>query len=240
MRFIVVDAADARGSVAVFSDAELLFMEAHTSEEDYSSWLLPAVKRALFSCSLSLSQLDGYAVCAGPGSFTGLRVGLTTVKAWAEIHRKPIAAVSRLEALAVGGQHIHEQLVATFVDARRNQVFAALYERSVDGLALAGEEAVTRLEDFVARVEEESKGQAVRWVTPDAELLEALPDWGVRGAKGHVVERAAPPFALRLGQLAYRKFRKGETSDALSLDANYVRRSDAEVFWKGNKSAFKA
>src|SRR5438552_6456154 len=196
MRFIVVDTADARGSVAVFNDAELLSMEAHSSDEDYSSWLLPAVKRAFSSCSLSLSQLDGYAVCAGPGSFTGLRVGLTTVKAWAEIHTKPIAAVSRLEALAESDQPIEERLVATFMDARRSQVFAALYARSVDGLVLAGEEAVTPLEDFVARVERESKGQPVRWVSPDAELLEALPDWQVLGAKGHVVERAAPPFAL--------------------------------------------
>jgi len=239
MRFIVVDSADTRGSVAVFNNAELLFVEAHSSDEDYSSWLLPAVKRAFSSCSLSLSQLDGYAVCAGPGSFTGLRVGLTTVKAWAEIHRKPIAAVSRLEALA-GGQLVQEQLVAAFLDARRKQVFAALYARSVDGLALVGEEAVTPLEDFVARVEGESKGKAVRWATPDAELLEALPTWQVLGAKGHVVEYAATPFALRLGQLAYRKFQTGETTDALFLDANYVRRSDAEVFWKGNRSAFKA
>jgi tRNA threonylcarbamoyladenosine biosynthesis protein TsaB len=240
MRFIVVDTADARGSVAVFNDAERLSMEAHSSDEDYSSWLLPAVKRALSSCSLSLSQIDGYAVCAGPGSFTGLRVGLTTVKAWAEVHAKPIAAVSRLEALAVGGQPIQEQLLATFMDARRNQVFAALYARSVDGLALAGDEAVTPLEDFVARVEEESKGQPVCWVTADAELLDPLPAWQVLAAKGHVVERVAPPFAVHLGQLAYRKFRKRETTDGLSLDANYVRRSDAEVFWKGNKSAFKA
>ncbi len=240
MRFIVVDTADARGSVAVFNDAELLSMEAHSSDEDYSSWLLPAVKRAFSSCSLSLSQLDGYAVCAGPGSFTGLRVGLTTVKAWAEIYTKPIAAVSRLKALTVGGQPIQEQFVAAFMDARRNQVFAALYASSVDGWALVGDEAVTPLQDFVARVEGESARQPVRWVTPDTELLEALPDWQVFAAKGHVVECVAPPFALRLGQLAYRKFRKGATTDALSLDANYVRRSDAEVLWKGNKSAFKA
>lgn len=240
MRFIVVDTADARGSVAVFNDAKLLFIEAHSSDEDYSSWLLPAVKRALSSCSLSLSQLDGYAVCAGPGSFTGLRVGLTTVKAWAELYTKPIAAVSRLEALAERGLPIPERFVATFLDARRNQLFAALYAPSNAGLALAGDEAVTPLEDFVARVEGESNGQAVRWVTPDAELLDALPAWHVLEAKGHVLERVAPPFALRLGQLAYRKFRKQETTDGLSLDANYVRRSDAEVFWKGNKPAFKA
>src|SRR6266446_1838262 len=168
MRFIVVDTADTRGSVSLFGKTELISVEAHSTDEDYSSWLLPAVHRLLANSSLSLAELDGYAVCAGPGSFTGLRVGLTTVKAWAEIYGKPIAAVSRLEALAVGGQPIEEQSVATFLDARRNQVFAALYACSVDGPALVGEEAVTPLEDFVARVEVESKGQPVRWVTPDA------------------------------------------------------------------------
>ena len=92
MRFIVLDTADARGSVALFENNGLIRIEAHSNEEDYSSWLLPAVHRVLSPSGLSLSELDGYAVCAGPGSFTGLRVGLTTVKAWSEIYGKPIAA----------------------------------------------------------------------------------------------------------------------------------------------------
>ena len=99
MDFLLLDTADARGCVAVFRDAQLLATLPHPAAEDFSSWLLPAVHRALAQNRLSLGSLDGYAVCSGPGSFTGLRVGLTTVKAWAEIYRKPIAAVSRLEAL---------------------------------------------------------------------------------------------------------------------------------------------
>src|ERR1700722_12922142 len=100
MRFIVVDTADARGSVSIFDQREVLSLETHSTDEDYSRWLLRSVHRVLAHSSLSLAELDGYAVCAGPGSFTGLRVGLTTVKAWAEIHGKPIVALSRLEALA--------------------------------------------------------------------------------------------------------------------------------------------
>src|SRR5258707_12355293 len=97
MRFIVVDTADTRGSVSLFGKTELISVEAHSTDEDYSSWLLPAVHRLLANSSLSLAELDGYAVCAGPGSFTGLRVGLTTVKAWAEIYGRPIPAVSRVQ-----------------------------------------------------------------------------------------------------------------------------------------------
>src|SRR5258708_26059241 len=99
MKFIVIDTADARGSVAVFENDKPIHVESHSTDEDYSSWLLPAIHRVLVASGLTLSQLDGYAVCAGPGSFTGLRVGLTTVKAWAEIYAKPIAAAPRLQAL---------------------------------------------------------------------------------------------------------------------------------------------
>jgi tRNA threonylcarbamoyladenosine biosynthesis protein TsaB len=215
-------------------------VEAHVGDEDYSSWLLPAVNRALSSSSLSLSQLDGYTVCAGPGSFTGLRIGLTTVKAWAEIYDKPIAAASRLEALTTNERPIREPFVAAFIDARRNQAFTALYRLSGDGLVLAGDETVMSLQDFVTRVRTESEGRSVRWITPDAELLDALSDRPPIEKSGHVLEHVRPPFADRLGQLAYRKFLKGDTTDALSLDANYVRRSDAELLWKANKSAFKA
>jgi tRNA threonylcarbamoyladenosine biosynthesis protein TsaB len=239
MRFIVVDTADSRGSVALFEDSQLLRVEAHTSEEDYSSWLLPAVNRLLATSSLSLSELDGYAVCAGPGSFTGLRVGLTTVKAWAEIYGNPIAAVSRLEALTVADPPIQEPFVAACFDARREQVFAALYTRSRDGFELVGEESVTAFPDFVARVAEETAGQVVRWISPDAAFLELHPGWHTLTTPGKVLERVAPPFAERLGRLAERKFQLRQTTDALSLDANYVRRSDAEVFWKGNKPVLK-
>ena len=240
MRFIVVDTADARGSVALFEGIELRFIEVHSTAEDYSSWLLPAVNRALANSSLSLSELDGYAVCAGPGSFTGLRVGLTTVKAWAEIYGKPIAAVSRLEALAGNDSWTDQLLVASYLDARREQAFAALYVPVGDGFARLGEELVTSLPEFVAQVKDEAKGRSVRWVTPDAKMLESLLEWPSLAASGHILEPVSPPFAQRLALLAYRKFLQGDTTDGLSLDANYVRRSDAEVFWKGHKSAVRA
>ncbi|SRR6266404_1835523 len=239
MRFIVVDTADARGSVAVCENSRSIRVESHSTDEDYSSWLLPAVHRVLLASGLTLSQLDGYAVCAGPGSFTGLRVGLTTVKAWSEVYGKPIAAVSRLEALlqAVPVESpIAEPFAAAYFDARRGQVFAALYRRGDSGFALVGEEAVIAPGDFLQRVSTEAVGCGVRWRSPDSDVMKTLPEWSQFVAQGHFIEEVTPPFASRLGSLAYRKFQSGDTTDALSLDANYVRRSDAEVLWKGNKS----
>jgi tRNA A37 threonylcarbamoyladenosine modification protein TsaB len=130
--------------------------------------------------------------------------------------------------------------VASYIDARRDQVFAALYARSGSGFEPLGEESVISLSDFAAAVREKSASKPVRWVTPDPALLKSVSSWPALLAAGHILQSTPPPFAPLLGVLASRKFRQGQTTDALSLDANYVRRSDAEMLWKGNKSAFKA
>jgi tRNA threonylcarbamoyladenosine biosynthesis protein TsaB len=243
MRFIVLDTADARGSVAIFDANGLVCVEAHSNDEDYSSWLLSAVQRILGVSGLSLSELDGYGVCAGPGSFTGLRIGLTTVKAWSEVHGKPIAAISRLEALVIDSPFRPtppEPFIAACIDARRGQLFGALYKKSSLEFDLLGEESVTPPVDFLERVATESRGRQVRWRTPDPEVLQAMPEWESLGASGHVLDCLKPPFAERLGWIALSKFRLGKVTDAISLDANYVRRSDAELYWKGKQSAGKA
>jgi len=240
MHFLLLDSADARGSIAIFQDAKLLHVDPHPAGQDFSSWLLPSVERLLADSRLSLWNLDGYAVCSGPGSFTGLRVGLTTVKAWAEIYRKPIAAVSRMEALAAASSELvipRQPFTAVFIDARRNQIFAALYDES--GVATESE-AVIGIESFLCKAETICGKGAILWKTPDSHLLEAMAAWPARQAKGDALERIEPPFAAQLGSLAYQKFLSGKTTDSISLDANYVRRSDAELFWKDHVSAVKA
>src|SRR5882724_6500147 len=112
-----MDTCDSRGSVAVLRDDAVLHVVTHDSSEDYSSWLLPAVGRALEASRVEMDGIDGYAVAAGPGSFTGVRVGLTMVKAWGEVYGKRIAAVSRLEAMAMQGA-LGRSYVAAFVDAQ--------------------------------------------------------------------------------------------------------------------------
>ena len=233
MRFLLVDTADARGCVALCQDATPTVVEAHPADQDYSTWLLPAVRRLLDRTGLSLSELDAYAVGSGPGSFTGLRVGLTTVKAWAEIYPKPIVAVSRLAAFATPmppSAHTTAEHIAAYLDAHRNQVFAALYSVSGDVLR---QESVIALEAFLEDVQTASGSRPVLWKTPDPHLLHTQANWPARQAQGDLVEPIEPPFASHLATLAHTKLQRREFTDSLALDANYVRRSDAEIFWKG-------
>src|SRR4029077_1699715 len=101
----------------------------------YSTRLFRDVALLQDRANFRLDQIDVFAVAAGPGSFTGLRVGLTAVKAWAEVHRRPIAAISGLEAIAAESLMSetsgasNARCIAPFLDARRAQVFGAIYRR---------------------------------------------------------------------------------------------------------------
>jgi len=228
---LALDTCDARGCVALLRGDVVLASGCHESSEDYSAWLLPAVAQTLASAGVQLADVDLFAAAAGPGSFTGLRVGLTSVKAWSELYHRPVVGVSRLEALANQADST-SQFIASFVDARRAQIFAALYRRSADGLQLVGEEAVIAAAQFLAFVEQQAVDEPVTWVSLDPECITREPSWAARAARGESILQAEAILAPAIARIATRRAATGELSDSLTLDANYVRRSDAEIFWK--------
>ena len=232
MIVLALDTCDSRGSVAALRDDTVLHVIPHDSSEDYSSWLLPAVDRVLQGSGLEMANVDGYAVAAGPGSFTGVRVGLTTVKAWAEVYGKRISAVSRLEAMAMLGA-LGSSHVAAFVDAHRGQVFGAIFQRKGKVLERLGEEMVIPPEKFIEAAAELANGGSISWVSIDAGVLASAENWKAREARGEHVESVSGVLAPAIGRIGTRELAAGRFTGALSLDANYVRRSDAEIFWQG-------
>jgi tRNA threonylcarbamoyladenosine biosynthesis protein TsaB len=235
MRIVLIlalDTCDARGGIALLRDDALLHAEPHATEEDYSLWILPATTRVLTSAGLTLCDIELYAVAAGPGSFTGVRVGLTTVKAWSEVYGRPIAAVSRLDAVAAESTG-SSPYVAAFIDARRNQIFADLYRRQAALLERVDEEMVIAPEKFLEWSTAKAGSEKIDWVSTDPDCLTQTQQWSSRLALNETVQEISALLAPRIGQIGYRLARQNRFTDALSLDANYVRRSDAELFWKG-------
>lgn len=204
----------------------------HESSEDYSSWLLPAVEACLVEAGAEMERMDLLAVCAGPGSFTGVRVGLTTVKAWAEVHGKKVVGVSRLEAIARRAQG-QAPFVAACYDAQRGQMFAAMYRWRDGGLARIEEEMVVEAASFLKMAAEVAGPERIAWVTLDPQLITGVEGWKARASIGDSMQRIEGDLADKIGELAEERARKQQFTDPLELDANYVRRSDAEIFWKG-------
>ena len=232
MNLLIVDTCDGRGSVAVLRDGGIVSLESHPSGEDYSSWLISACNRVLASSNLTISQADAYVVASGPGSITGLLVGLTTVKAWSELFRRPILPVSRLEAIASEVTR-KDGFVASFCDAQRGQVFGALIEKVGAGHQRRREDEIVippgEFVNWVVRLAGEAQ---VIWASPDLGMLDSVAGFKRRWENGDLMHEVSFPLGPALGLLGLAQLESGRFTDALHLDANYVRRSDAEIHWK--------
>ena len=236
MLVLAVDTSSDSGSLAVLRDDQLLGVLCVSSRENYSSRLFRHLDTLLGELALQLLDVDLYAVVAGPGSFSGLRVGLAAVKGWAEVHNKPVAAVSALEAVAVQC-HAPGKWVAPVMDARRGQIFGALFERGVDGLRRHQDERVEKLGEFFGWLETEFRANLQgepAFVTTSPDLLKS--ELGSSRFANCAVMQASSALAPYVGQLGREQARRGQTVDALHLDANYVRHSDAELNFKAPAS----
>lgn len=132
MIILAVDTTTFSGSVALLEDGQLLTEINLSPSATYSELLLPAVDFILKTNKLEVKDMDGFAAAAGPGSFTGIRIGLSTVKSFSYASGKPVAPVSTLEALAFKLRHSQAHLSCPILDAKKGEVYAALFE-SVEG-----------------------------------------------------------------------------------------------------------
>lgn len=178
----------------------------------FSAQLVPQLAALLSKHGFSKADIGGFCVASGPGSFTGLRVGLAAIKALAEVMDKPIAAVSLLEAVARAG---HGRVVAA-LDAGRDEVYAGEYEVSATTTKVS--ERLLSREEFLAA----SRGRTV--ITPDQNVADMARPVALSVVS---VER---PRSDAIAQLGWRRIQAGETVTPGALEANYIRRSDAEIF----------
>lgn len=229
---LAIDTSEARGSVALRVERRLVSSRSHADSMDYSAWLLPNVDGVLREAGVRQADVTLLAVATGPGSFTGLRVGLTTVKAWAEVFGTKTVGVSRLEAMSRLAQACGAPYVAACYDAQRGQLFGALYERGSDDFRLVQNEMVIEAGAFLAFVAAQTNGDKVDWVSMDPALLASAAGWDERARLGETILQSRADLADTIGAIGEERAARGMFTDPLELDANYVRRSDAEIFWK--------
>jgi tRNA threonylcarbamoyladenosine biosynthesis protein TsaB len=193
----------------------------------FSAQLVPQIAALLEKHGFSKHDIDAFVVVSGPGSFTGLRVGLAAIKALAEILQKPILPVSLLEvvAMAAGTQGT----VRAALDAGRGEVYAGEYEVRGESIQVIREQLLAKDEFFsITRnpLAQKPIARDFSVVTPDQELAAKSRDAGLAVL---MLER---PSAEMIARLGWRKLQAGETVSPEQLDANYIRRSDAEIFAK--------
>jgi tRNA threonylcarbamoyladenosine biosynthesis protein TsaB len=221
MLILSVDTSGRKGTIALCrGDANSFEILQMTSLEGgtYSAQLLPRIEEALQQNHLSKTDVEGFVVVSGPGSFTGLRVGLSTVKGLCEVLRKPLASVSMIEALVLTHGRAGESAIAV-LDAGRGEIYVGEYQIG-SGHAVPVREYIAKLDEFAAQSPD--KGGDV--ITVDAKVAE-----GLRAGNCNFI-LVAPVDAGEIGRIGVRKLVAGETADPATVDVNYMRRSNAELF----------
>lgn len=211
MLILALDTSTPAGSLAVLRGERVVGAVSAWKEETYSSRMFRHLEFLLSELSLGLERFDLFAVAAGPGSFTGLRVGLTAVKGWAEVYRKPIAAISSLEAVAAQA-HSPLPVLVPVLDARRGQVYFGFYRRtgSAPGkeLILDGEECAMATDECLETIEARAGKSDFAIVTPTLEVISAALSRSGTAALGGErlpVEQVSMVLAPLVGQLGYRR-----------------------------------
>lgn len=217
MRFLLIDTCGSEGSVAL---ADTTVADAVVATEvlpgrTASERLVPAVRRAMGTCGWRLSDLTAVVVVHGPGSFTGVRVGLSAAKGLSEAGDVPLIAVSQLALLAACGEG---EIVHAVLDGGRGEFYYGEYS----GHECLREALLTGEKVLAAAV-----GATV--VVCEAKVAEALAE-----LKPRVV---AEPRAEDLLPFAVERAAAGNFDDTALLDANYLRRTDAEIFAKPKSAA---
>ncbi len=184
----------------------------------FSAQLVPQISALLSKHGLSVRDISAFAAASGPGSFTGLRVGLAAIKALAEVLQRPIAPVSLLEVVARSANVRGGVLAA--IDAGRGEVYVGEYDLG-DTVAMRSERVMSRDELF-SRV-----GTRVL-VTPHAHIAHAARNAGLNP------QEVTEPRSDAIARIGWSKLLAGQTISPEDLEANYIRRSDAEIFAKSN------
>jgi tRNA threonylcarbamoyladenosine biosynthesis protein TsaB len=225
MLLLAIDTSGKQGSIALAragersgDDDDVDVIEiAPLAGGTFSAQLVPQIADLLSSNGFTRTDIGGFAVASGPGSFTGLRIGLAAVKALAEVLNKPIAAVSLLEVCVLTSGVAGKIMAA--LDAGRNEVYVGEYDVPAVPGHVPREHILARGE-FLAL----AKGWTV--VTPDSVLGAAA------GAAGLSVSMLSPVSADAVARVGWPKIRSRETVTPEQLEANYIRRTDAEMLEK--------
>ena len=224
MRILAIDTSTPVGSIALVEGPLLKAQNILNISATHNQRLLPGIERILTDSGWSLDGLDGFAVSIGPGSFTGLRIGLSIIKGLAWATDKPLAGIPTLDALA-GNVSFAPHQICPILDARKGEIYTALYRRGDEGipqkltsyLVIKPAELVNLIEEKTVLVGD--------GLLPYGDYLEK--------ELGDLLVQAPPHLnvvhASSVGWLGWLRLRSGKYEDVTKITPLYVRLSEAEL-----------
>lgn len=223
MKILALDTSTLMATVAVVEDNNLLGEYSINQDMTHSENLMPMVEEVLGNLGMKIEEIDLYAVALGPGSFTGLRIGLATVKSFAHVFDKPIIGVSSLEGLAFN--MAYTDIVIPMIDARRDRVYTAIYSWEEGSLKELVAPEIFEIKEILELAKKYNRPAIVGNGNEEyaREIEEALGE-SVRIARsGQNVCRASS-----IAELAVIKYEQGQRDSYFRLAPTYLRQTQAE------------
>jgi len=229
MKILALDTATPSCSVAV-TDADTLLAEfTVTAGQSHSRHVMTLIRQAIEWSGLSLGALDGFAVSRGPGTFTGLRIGISSVKGLAAASGKPVVGVSSLKALALQAAS-GSRLICPLLDARKGEVYFGCYRLTGGVLTRQGEEGVLPPEKVSGVID----GPCI-FVGPGASLYRDVITKTLGESAGFAPAIHNTIRASSLAWLARNRLEKADVEDVEQFAPVYIRKSDAELSLAGKR-----
>ncbi len=230
MKVLGIDTSTSCGSVGLIDNGEVVFDYLLNIPVTHSERLLGAIELVLRDARCPIDDLDGWAIALGPGSFTGLRIGVSTVKGLAFATGKPVAGVSTLDVLA--SQIVPTPfLICPILDARKKEVYTAFYRYEKCLLKRQSDDQAIRPEDLVGRIKEQTifLGDGARtykgFLIDSLSSLALFPSAPLHLSHGSMVAKLGSELLQR-----------GEGLDLSTFAPIYVRPSEAEMKWQEKHS----
>jgi len=216
MNLLAIDTSTNNLSLAVTKKDKVVKFRNVKLTRPLSASIMPSIKKIIDSAGITLSRLDGFAVGLGPGSFTGLRVGLSTIKGLAFATKKPVVGISSLDVLAMNIKADHVQ-ICTLCDAKRNLVYACLYEKKGSLLKRKSDYVLESIDAVLKKI----KGEVI-FIGNGVELFRNDIQKVTNISPIFVDEKYPLPRARCLAPLALERFQKGEKDDIAQLVPLYL------------------
>jgi len=223
MRILAVDTATTSCSVAIVDETSLLSEFTIDREETHSRHLMDMIKAVMTMAGLNFSNLDGFAVTRGPGSFTGLRIGISTIKGLAVASEKPVVGISSLETLAFQVSYSRD-LICPILDARKGEVYFSRYRFLNGHLKKQTKERVAPPDKAVDDLNESCLFVGNGALLYKEMILEKMGEFASFAPMIQNTIRAST-----IAYLSMAKFENNDTDDIEKILPNYIRKSDAEL-----------
>ncbi|MFQ7519257.1 MAG: tRNA (adenosine(37)-N6)-threonylcarbamoyltransferase complex dimerization subunit type 1 TsaB, partial [Clostridium sp.] len=224
MKILGIDTSSMAASVAVIEDNKLICEYTINTKKTHSQKLMPMIENMLGLSDLNVREIDAIAVCEGPGSFTGLRIGMATAKAIAHVNDIPVIGVNSLEALAAN-MNLCDKKICSILDAQRNQVYTGRYQYEGTKLVEIKEIGIQQIDELL----EELAQSGEQWILVGEAVykyedkIREISNIEIPAASNNVTKAGS------LCSVAKVKFDEGkDIFDCYTVNPLYIRKSQAE------------